>query len=210
MTKTPMPQTPQALQGRSARSATASSRHAGPGLLPGAGPEVAQAGANPAAPAHGSIGRWKRKSRAQALELRRSERRAWSRCCVQRMRGGGPTSPANPADAARAAGRSACESAAHPKADAARSRHDQLQRLPGPEAGWELPKEHENWAGLGLTFENRAGSTRTAADGSWSVPMQADYGYVKRTIGADTKPAASPSRSTSTASPIRTPRPRCG
>lgn len=49
-------------------------------------------------------------------------------------------------------------------------------------------KGHARWNGLNLTIENAKGSTRsgTAPDGStWSVEMPANYGYIKRTEGAD-------------------------
>lgn len=49
-------------------------------------------------------------------------------------------------------------------------------------------KGHQNWRGLGLTFETAEGETRTGKgpDGKeWSVKMPAHYGYLKRTEGAD-------------------------
>jgi len=55
------------------------------------------------------------------------------------------------------------------------------------EAG-NYAKGHVNWQGLDLTIENPKGATRsgTGRDGkAWKVAMPADYGYIKRTKGAD-------------------------
>lgn len=55
------------------------------------------------------------------------------------------------------------------------------------EAG-NYPKGHIRRHGLDITIETRAGETRSGigADGRpWSVVMPADYGYIRRTIGAD-------------------------
>jgi hypothetical protein len=49
-------------------------------------------------------------------------------------------------------------------------------------------KAHRSFAGLGITIENPKGSTRSGTDAKgnfWSVRMPADYGYIKRTEGAD-------------------------
>lgn len=49
-------------------------------------------------------------------------------------------------------------------------------------------KGHIELQGLPITIENPIGSTRSGvgADGEpWSVQMPADYGYIKRTVGAD-------------------------
>lgn len=56
------------------------------------------------------------------------------------------------------------------------------------------PKIHERWNGLDLTVENKVGDTRTAKDGSWSVDMQADYGYIRRTVAADKTAKGKPDR----------------
>lgn len=50
------------------------------------------------------------------------------------------------------------------------------------------PKEHRRIAGLDVSIETAAGATRTGigADGEpWYVQMPADYGYIRRTEGAD-------------------------
>lgn len=50
------------------------------------------------------------------------------------------------------------------------------------------PKKHIRVAGLPISVENRKGSLRsgTSRDGEkWSVLMPCDYGYFKRTVGAD-------------------------
>lgn len=55
------------------------------------------------------------------------------------------------------------------------------------EAG-NYKKGHIKWNGLDISIENPKGSERsgTGADGRpWSVQMPADYGYIKRTKGAD-------------------------
>ena len=49
-------------------------------------------------------------------------------------------------------------------------------------------KAHISIHGLDISVENRKGSTRSGRDGGgkrWSVVMPADYGYIKRTEGAD-------------------------
>lgn len=49
-------------------------------------------------------------------------------------------------------------------------------------------KEHIRFQGLPITIENKRGSTRrgTNSNGkSWSCVLPADYGYIKRTEGAD-------------------------
>lgn len=49
-------------------------------------------------------------------------------------------------------------------------------------------KKHINFQGLPISIENEKGSTRSGQDekgNKWSVKMPADYGYVKRTEGAD-------------------------
>ena len=49
-------------------------------------------------------------------------------------------------------------------------------------------KEHISFQGLPISLENRKGSTRsgTGPDGrKWSVKLPYDYGYIKRTEGAD-------------------------
>jgi len=49
-------------------------------------------------------------------------------------------------------------------------------------------KKHVNFQGLDISIENEKGSTRsgTDADGKrWSCVLPADYGYIKRTEGAD-------------------------
>ena len=45
-------------------------------------------------------------------------------------------------------------------------------------------KGHFSWQGLGITIENPKGSTRSGQDKSgkkWSIKMQSDYGYFKKT-----------------------------
>lgn len=49
-------------------------------------------------------------------------------------------------------------------------------------------KDHLTWNGLGIAIETNKGGVRsgTGPDGTkWSVTMPADYGYLKRTEGAD-------------------------
>jgi len=49
-------------------------------------------------------------------------------------------------------------------------------------------KDHRRFAGLDIAIENKKGTMRSGIDGSgkkWSVQMPADYGYIKRTEGAD-------------------------
>lgn len=49
-------------------------------------------------------------------------------------------------------------------------------------------KHHISFQGLKIAIENRKGSERRGLDplgAPWSVTMPADYGYIKRTIGAD-------------------------
>ncbi|MBP0484681.1 PLxRFG domain-containing protein [Sagittula salina] len=55
------------------------------------------------------------------------------------------------------------------------------------EAG-NYKKGHARWNGLDMTIENAKGAERSGTDASgnaWSVTMPADYGYFKRTEGAD-------------------------
>lgn len=49
-------------------------------------------------------------------------------------------------------------------------------------------KDHLTWNGLGIAIETNKGGVRsgTGPDGKkWSVTMPSDYGYIKRTSGAD-------------------------
>lgn len=49
-------------------------------------------------------------------------------------------------------------------------------------------KEHISFQGLDISIENKKGSERSGVDGSgkrWSCTLPADYGYIKRTEGAD-------------------------
>lgn len=49
-------------------------------------------------------------------------------------------------------------------------------------------KEHVSFQGIPITIENKLGSVRTGrgADGKpWSCKLPADYGYIRRTLGAD-------------------------
>lgn len=55
------------------------------------------------------------------------------------------------------------------------------------EAG-NYKKRHIKFHGIDISIENDKGSTRSGKDASgkpWSVKMPADYGYAKRTVGAD-------------------------
>lgn len=55
------------------------------------------------------------------------------------------------------------------------------------EAG-NYKKGHINLHGLNITIENPEGSTRSGTDKDgkpWSVDMEAHYGYIRRTVGAD-------------------------
>lgn len=49
-------------------------------------------------------------------------------------------------------------------------------------------KIHRKWYGMDIAIENPRGSTRSGSDANgetWEVKMPADYGYIKRTEGAD-------------------------
>lgn len=49
-------------------------------------------------------------------------------------------------------------------------------------------KEHISFQGILITVENKKGSTRRGVDvggKSWSCTLPADYGYIKRSEGAD-------------------------
>lgn len=49
-------------------------------------------------------------------------------------------------------------------------------------------KEHISFQGLPVSIENKAGSVRSGTDGSgkrWEAHLPADYGYIRRTEGAD-------------------------
>lgn len=49
-------------------------------------------------------------------------------------------------------------------------------------------KEHTSFQGIPISIENKKGSTRRGVDASgkpWSCILPADYGYIKRTEGAD-------------------------
>ncbi len=49
-------------------------------------------------------------------------------------------------------------------------------------------KEHLWFQGIPIAIENKKGSVRSGVDGagkSWSCIVPADYGYLKRTVGAD-------------------------
>lgn len=49
-------------------------------------------------------------------------------------------------------------------------------------------KEHLSFQGLPISIENKKGSVRRGVDGSgkrWACVLPADYGYIKRTEGAD-------------------------
>lgn len=66
---------------------------------------------------------------------------------------------------------------------AARTQPTEAQK----EAG-NYPKKHVRAIGLDISIENAKGSTRSGRDDSgreWSVQMPADYGYIRRTSGAD-------------------------
>lgn len=55
-------------------------------------------------------------------------------------------------------------------------------------AAGNYAKDHTSIHGMGITIENRKGSKRSGVDANgkpWSVTMPADYGYLKRTEGAD-------------------------
>ena len=47
-------------------------------------------------------------------------------------------------------------------------------------------KKHVRWQGWDVSIETPKGDTRRASDGSWEVKnFPADYGYIRRTEGAD-------------------------
>jgi len=53
------------------------------------------------------------------------------------------------------------------------------------EAG-NYKKGHKTFHGLQVSVETKKGGTRRATDGSWKVEdMPADYGYIRKTEGAD-------------------------
>lgn len=55
------------------------------------------------------------------------------------------------------------------------------------EAG-NYKKEHVSFHGLDISIENKKGSVRRGVDAKgkpWSCVLPADYGYIKRTMGAD-------------------------
>jgi hypothetical protein len=57
---------------------------------------------------------------------------------------------------------------------------------PGQLEAGNYAKGHVSWNGLDIALETPKGGTRTAADGSWSVPdYPAHYGYVKGSEGRD-------------------------
>lgn len=71
--------------------------------------------------------------------------------------------------------------------DIARNQVD-VQPTDGKKEAGNYKKGHVKYQGLDITIENPIGSERsgTGPDGkSWSVEMPADYGYIKRTEGAD-------------------------
>lgn len=55
-------------------------------------------------------------------------------------------------------------------------------------AAGNYKKEHVAFQGLNIAIENKHGSVRSGTDGGgrrWSCVLPADYGYIKRTQGAD-------------------------
>ncbi len=55
------------------------------------------------------------------------------------------------------------------------------------EAG-NYKKEHRSFQGLNIAIENKKGSIRRGVDAGgkrWACELPADYGYIKRTVGAD-------------------------
>lgn len=55
-------------------------------------------------------------------------------------------------------------------------------------AAGNYAKEHISFQGIPIAIENKLGSVRSGRDASgkaWSCKLPADYGYIKRTIGAD-------------------------
>lgn len=58
----------------------------------------------------------------------------------------------------------------------------------GQKRAGNYKKEHLSFQGLPVTIENKRGSIRRGVDGSgraWACELPADYGYIKRTEGAD-------------------------
>jgi hypothetical protein len=55
-------------------------------------------------------------------------------------------------------------------------------------AAGNYKKKRTKWRGLDITIETPKGKTRSGVDGNgkaWSVVMRHDYGYIRRTKGAD-------------------------
>lgn len=63
-----------------------------------------------------------------------------------------------------------------------------LQPTEAQKAAGNYAKQHVRFQGLDISIENKRGSTRSGTSGngrSWSCVLPADYGYIKRTEGAD-------------------------
>ena len=74
------------------------------------------------------------------------------------------------------------------KGQPAFSRGGKVEPTDAQKSAGNYKKKHINFQGLPISIENEKGSTRSGQDekgNKWSVKMPADYGYVKRTEGAD-------------------------
>jgi hypothetical protein len=70
--------------------------------------------------------------------------------------------------------------------DAAVQQNTHPEPTPGQAEAGNYPMTHLAWNGLDISIETAKGGTRTAKDGSWSVPdFPAHYGRFKGTIGMD-------------------------
>lgn len=72
-----------------------------------------------------------------------------------------------------------------PKAAGGAVNHDPTE---AQKAAGNYAKEHVSFQGIPVSIENKAGSVRSGTDGSgkrWEARLPADYGYIRRTEGAD-------------------------
>ena len=74
------------------------------------------------------------------------------------------------------------------KGQSAFARGGKVEPTDAQKSSGNYKKKHINFQGLPISIENEKGSIRSGQDekgNKWSVKMPADYGYVKRTEGAD-------------------------
>lgn len=187
-------QAAEAVQGPAQGQQTAAAP--GAGLLPAAGPETATAGAAPAGPTEVASGDVPQVT-SQAATAPLGGAQLVDGAAQENSLAGAPDAgqPANAAAAGSAPVGAVAQSRDALIAERGLTPGVDYNHQPTPaqaEAG-NYKKVHESYEGLPLSLENPVGSERVARDGSWRTLMaEADYGYVKRTRGADSERGGKP------------------